>query len=227
MTSSQLFRVGGAALVAGAAAFIAHIVARSIITSAADPLTFYREGLWVPINVVGAIGALLVLLGLPAMYARMAGSAGVLGFAGVVSIALAWIFFGVFLSLFGALVAPWLAEKAPALVGASSSLPTGFAIAFGAALLAWLLGAVLLAAPFLRGRERPRWIGVLLPLSALWASGGDLAAPSGPSSTLVVNLLSNLDPVLLLVALGYLGVRMYAEHGPAGRTESIVHPSAG
>src|SRR5215218_9398483 len=115
MTSSQLFRISGLVLLVGAIAFIVHIVARSVITAGANPATFTKEGLWVPINILGVIGAALVLLGLPATYARMAGPIGVLGLVGVVLIALAWLFFGVFLSLYSVLVAPWLAEKAPSL----------------------------------------------------------------------------------------------------------------
>jgi hypothetical protein len=42
-----------------------------------------------------------------------------------------------------------------------------------------------------------------------------VVAPGGPASNLAVNLLSNLGPVLLLIGLGYLGFRAWAEHGPA------------
>jgi hypothetical protein len=92
MTSSQLSRISGLALLVGAVAFIVHIVTRSMITARPDPATFAKEGLWVPINALGVMGAALVLLGLPAMYARMAGPTGLLGLVGVVLIALTWIF---------------------------------------------------------------------------------------------------------------------------------------
>jgi hypothetical protein len=123
MTSSQLFRISGLALLVGAVAFIVHIVVRSVITAGPHPVTFYREGLWVPITALGVLGAALVLLGLPAIYARMAGPTGLLGLVGVVPIALAWLFLGVFLSLYGVLVAPLLADQAPSLVAASAPLP--------------------------------------------------------------------------------------------------------
>jgi hypothetical protein len=48
---------------------------------------------------------------------------------------------------------------------------------------------------------------------------GNLMAPSGPASNLVINLLSNLGPVLLMVALGDLGFRLWAEHAPAKPAE--------
>ena len=102
--------------------------------------------------------------------------------------------------------------EAPSLVAGSSPTPLGFVGAFALGLLAWLLGAVLLAVPFVGGRVRPRWVGYLLPASALWALVGSFViAPGGPASNLAVNLLSNLGPVLLLIGLGYLGFRAWAE----------------
>ncbi len=212
MTSSQLYRISGLSLLIGTVAFIAHIVLRSLITAGLDPSIFAKQGLWVPINVLGVIGAALVLLGLPAMYARVAGPTGLLGLVGVVLIAVAWMFFGLFLSLYSVLVLPWLADKAPSLVVAAAPLPAGFVIAFITGLVAWFVGTVLIAIPFIRGQVQPRWVGYVLPASALWMVVGNLIiAPNGPATNLVINLLSNLGPVLLLVAVGYLGSRMWSE----------------
>lgn len=222
MTSSQLFRISGLALVIGAVAFIVHIVARSVITAGSDPASFAKEGLWIPINVFGVLGAALVLLGLPAMYARMAGSTGRLGLLGVVLIALAWLFFGVFLSLYSVLLAPWLAEEAPSLVAASAPLPAGIIIAFIIGLAAELVGSVLLAIPFIQGRVQPRWVGYMLPAAALLTVVGNFIAPSGPAPNLAINLLSNLGPMLLLVALGHLGFRMWLQPAPAGQAGSAL-----
>ena len=216
MTSSRLYRISGLGLLIGAVAFVVHVVLRSLITAGVDPSTFAKQDLWVPINALGVMGAALVLLGLPAMYARMAGPTGLLGLVGVALVAVAWMFFGVFLSLYSVLVLPWLADKAPSLVAASAPLPAGFVIAFIAGLVAWFAGTVLLAIPFIRGRAQPRWVGYALPASALWVVVGDfIIAPSGPATNLAINLLSNLGPVLLLVAVGHLGSRMWSEHAPA------------
>jgi membrane protease YdiL (CAAX protease family) len=57
-----------------------------------------------------------------------------------------------------------LAEEAPSLIAASAPLPAGIIIAFIIALLAELVGSVLLAIPFIRGRVQPRWDGYLLPV---------------------------------------------------------------
>lgn len=228
MTSARLIRISGLGLLVGAVAFIVHVVLRSVITAGPDPATFAKDALWVPINALGVIGAALVLLGLPAMYARMAGPTGLLGLVGVTLIALAWMFFGVFLSLYSLLVMPWLADKAPSLVAASAPLPVGFLIAFVAGLVAWFVGTVLFAIPFLRGRVQPRWVGFVLPASALWVVVGNfIIAPSGPATNLAINLVSNLGPVLLLIAAGYLGSQIWREHPPRNQTEPSVHRSSG
>src|SRR5262249_37698332 len=60
-----------------------------------DPVHWYSEATWVPINTIGAIPALLVLLGMPALFAKLAPSSGLFGLVGVTLIAIAWILFGV------------------------------------------------------------------------------------------------------------------------------------
>lgn len=232
VTGSQLFRIGGLGLSVGAVAFVVHVVLRSVITASVDPALSAKGGFWITVNALGAAGAALVFLGLPAVYARMAGRAGLPGLVGVALIAVAWMFFGVFLSLYGALVLPWLANEAPSLAAASAPTPVGVVVAFAVGLLAWLVGAALLAIPFVGGRVQPRWVGYLMPVSALWVVVGTFViAPGGPASNLVVNLLSNLGPVLLLIGLGYLGCRTWAEPTaptPTGsRTGRVERRSAG
>ena len=124
------------------------------------------------------------------------------------------MFFGLFLSLYAALVSPWLADKAPSLVAASAPLPAGIVVAFVVGLIAWFAGSVLFGIPFIRGRVRPRWVGYVLPASALWVVAGNVViAPDGPAANLAVNLLSNLGPVMPLVAVGYLGFKMWQDNG--------------
>jgi len=215
VTGTRLFRIGGLLVFVGAVAFVLQVVLRSVLTAGVDPAVSAQVGLWMPVNALGALGAALVLLGLPAVYVRMAGEGGMPGLVGFALIEVSWMFFGLFLSLYGALVLPWLADQAPRLVAASAPIPLGFVLAFALGLLAWLLGAVLLAVPFVRGPARARWVGYLLPASALWVLVGSFViAPGGPASNLAVNLLSNLGPVLLLIGLGYLGFRVWAERAP-------------
>jgi hypothetical protein len=212
MSGLRIHRIAGLGLLAGAIVFVAHIVLRSLVTAGVEPVVFAMQGAWVPINALGIIGAVLVLLGLPAMYARLVSSSGLLGLVGVTLVAVAWLFFGVFLSLYAALILPWLAENAPSLVAASATLPPGFVVAFLAGLVAWLAGTLFLGLPFIRGRVGPRWVGYLLAVSGLWMAFGSLViAPAGPAASVAINLLSNFGPVLLLTALGQLGLRMWSD----------------
>jgi hypothetical protein len=216
VSGTRLSGTGGLLVFVGAVAFVSHVVLRSVLTAGVDPTVSAQSGLWVPLNALGALGAALVLLGLPTVYARMAGEGGLTAVVGFALIEVSWMFYGLFLSLYGALVLPWLADQAPRLVADSSPTPLGFVVAFALGLLAWLLGAVLLAVPFVGGRMRPRWVGYLLPASALWVLVGSFViAPGGPASNLAVNLLSNLGPVLLLIGLGYLGFRAWEERAAA------------
>src|ERR671921_2755354 len=168
VSGTRLFRIGGLLAFVGALAFVLHVVLRSVLSAGVEPAVSAQAGLWVPLNALGAMGAALVLLGLPALYARMAGEGGLTGVVGFALIEVSWMFFGLFLSLYGALVLPWLADQTPRLVGGSSPAPLGFVVAFALGLLVWLVGAVLLAVPFMRGRMRPRWVGYVLPASGLW-----------------------------------------------------------
>ncbi len=218
MTSSRLLRISGFSLQAGAVAFMLHVVLRSVITAGPDAAAFAKHGAWVPVQVLGVVGAVLVLLGLPGTYARLAAPFGLSGFIGVVLLAAAWMFVALFLSLYSALVLPWLADRAPSLVLASAAPPAAFVIAFGVALLGWVAGAVLLAIPFIRKRAEPTWVGYALVASAVWMVMGNLLiAPSGPAPNLALNLLSNLGPVLLLAGVARLAYRMSWE--PASRVD--------
>jgi len=221
MTISQVYRISGLGMLIGASAFLVHLVLRSFVTAGLDPVAFAQQSSWVPINMLGGVGAALVLLGLPVLYEKLAGPTGWLGLFGVLLIALAWIFFGIFLSLYSVLVAPWLAGQAPAL--AASPLPAAFIIVYMAALMIEFVGCVLLAIPFLRGRVQPRWVGYVLPGAAILTAVGALLAPSGPAANLAINLLSNLGPMLLMGVFICLGYELWAEATPARQVEPGMH----
>jgi hypothetical protein len=227
MTSTQVFRVSGLALVIGAVTFIAHIVARSVITASAagNTVVFATQSSWMPINALGAIGAALVLLGLPAMYAETADATDRWGLIGIVLIALGWMIVGLFLSLYSMLVLPWLVIHAPALIDALNQ-DTNLLIVFVSGQLAEFLGITLLAIPFVRGRAQPRWIGYLLAGSALMTIVGDLVAPNGPATSIAVNLFSNLGPVLLMSGFFGLGLQMWRKHPAAEQAASTGRRSA-
>jgi hypothetical protein len=79
-------------------------------------------------------------------------------------------FFGVFLSLYSVLVAPWLADQTPSLVAAAAPIPAGIIIAFIVGLIAEVVGSVLLAIPFIRAACSPAGLGTIVRRSA--AEGG-------------------------------------------------------
>ena len=224
MTNAQLLRASGVALLTGAVCFIVHIVLRSAITAAAGgvAVTFAKDGLWVPVNALGLIGALLVLVGMPAMYARMASSSGLIGLIGVLLIALGWLFFGLFLTFYSLVVLPWLADNAPLLVDGLNQHPP-MLVAYIAALLAEVVGLVLFAIPFLRASVHSRWVGYVLLASAFMTIGGIFIAPSGPATNIAINLLSNLGPVLLMVAFGAVGSRMWADGVSTDHGQLTLH----
>ncbi len=214
MTNSQALRLSGLALAIGAGVFVLHIVLRSVITAGPDPATAARGGAWLLVNALGLLGAVLVLLGVPALYVTVVEGGEAAALVGVALTSVAWIFMGVFLSLYGLLIMPWLADRAPQLLATSAPPPGAFIVAFLAAFAAWCAGTFILAIPFTR-RVEPHWLGYILPVSGVWLVVGNLIlAPSGPAAHLALNLLSNLGPVLLLVPLGYVGARVWSESAP-------------
>jgi hypothetical protein len=155
---------------------------------------------------------MLVLLGLPAILPEMLHAGGRGSSIGLVLLTASWTFFAVFLSLYGLLVLPWLAEQASWLVAPGATLPFSFVLTFVLGLVSWISGAVLVAAPFVRRRANPAWIGYLILSSSVAVVVGNLViAPNGPVSNLALNFLSNLGPVLFLAAVGYLGFRLWSD----------------
>ena len=110
-----------------------------------------------------------------------------------------------------------MAGRPGAFIGSSSSAPSRwFVVSFAIGLLSWIAGAVLVAIPFIRHRAGPAWVGyVLLASSVALVVGNLLIAPSGPASNLALNLISNMGPVLLLAAIGYVGFRLWSEYSAA------------
>lgn len=206
----RLLRGGGAALVGGSAAFGLHVTLRSLATVTSDPIAAVKAPSWVPINLLGLAGAMLVLVGFPALFRQMVDARSRVGVIGLVLLSISWIFFALFLTLYSLLILPWLAERAPSLVVAGAPPPRAFLVAFAVGLLAWIAGTVLVAIPFLWHRASPTWVGYVVPASSVAMVVGNLViAPSGPVANRALNLLSNLGPILLLGALGYLGFRLW------------------
>jgi hypothetical protein len=208
MTPSSLTRLGGQALMLGGVTTALHLVARSVVTSFAGAVDLALSHGWAALNLLGTGGAMLLLIGLGALLPTLVSATGLLGLLGLALVGWFWLFSGVFLNLYAALLMPWLARGAPWMLGPEADVPLAVLVVFASALLALCSGAVLLAIPFLRRRLEPIWVGIALPGGAGLALVGDLIARRGPSSTLALNLATNLGPVLVALALGSLGFRL-------------------
>ena len=220
---TRLSGIGGLLVFSGAIVYVAHVIWRSVLTAGLGPTDSAQAGLWVPVNALGALGALLVLVGWPAVSTRTVASRTPWSLIGFALIEVSWAFFGVFLSLHGALIQPWMAKEAPELITGSSSTSLGIVVAFAVGIAAWFLGATLVTIPMVREATGERWVGYLLLASAMWfLVGSFVIAPDGPASNLLANLLSNLGPVLLLIALGWLGLRSWMDQ----RTDAHVASNA-
>ncbi|MBO0705565.1 MAG: hypothetical protein J2P39_09615 [Candidatus Dormibacteraeota bacterium] len=171
-----------------------------------DEARYAQHVLFVPTNVVAVVGALLLLWALPLVYAspRTRGL-GVIGRLGTALIFIAGSLFGVFSSLMGAILLPYLATRIPGMF--SDSGPAGLLVFFMVATLCLVLGAILLAVPMVRGRVFTRWTGYVLLASAVFGVVGFLV--SGPSTTPLPGIIAQaLNTFLLFVGLGWMGYHL-------------------
>jgi hypothetical protein len=153
------------------------------------------------INLGGAAGAALLAYGLPGVFARGHEGWGRLGLAGITLIALAEMIFG-FISLMAATMYSWLGSVAPDLFKDPNAAPL-VSLVFLIWLVAMIAGDILMAIAILRRRVAPRWVGFVQIGSAVMSLVYLAAALTPPS--VPISLLGSLGPILLCVALGYLG----------------------
>ena len=162
---------------------------------------------FIVINIAGATGMTLLVYGLPGVYARWRERWGVLGLAGIALIALAEMIFG-FVSLTAATLYSWLGSVAPDVFKDPNPAPL-VSLVFMIWLVAIIAGNVLMAIAILRRRFAPRWVGFVQIGSAVMSLVYLAAALTPPS--VPVSLVGSLGPILLCVALGYLGYQGVSE----------------
>jgi hypothetical protein len=170
---------------------------------------------FIVINIAGATGMTLLVYGLPGVFARWREGWGALGLAGIALIALAEMIFG-FISLMAATLYSWLGSVAPDLFKDPNPAPL-VSLVFMIWLVAIIAGNVLMATAIFRRRFAPRWVGFVQIGSAVMSLVYLAAALTPPS--VPVSLVGSLGPILLCVALGYLGYTGASEIR-AIRTES-------
>lgn len=205
---SNALRLSCWSAVVGAAMLTIAVLVFSVLVPghALDGKTAQSAG-FIGINITGATGCALLVYGLPGPFARQAEGWGRLGLTGMALIALAQMLFG-FVSLMAATLYSWLGEKAPDLFKDPNPAPL-----VGGVFLIWFVcmvaGNIFMAIPILRRRVGPRWVGFVLIGSAVMSVVYMAAAATPPN--VLISLVGGLGPILLSVALGYLGYQGLSE----------------
>lgn len=222
MTGQQLLRFSGLTVMVGAALSLLQLLFSSLAYPSNDPTAYVKDPAWAATNLIGVVAVLLVIVGLPGLYVSRADRAGRLGLIALVAIGITGLMFPFFFGLVSLMIFPWLADKAPSLVSGSDSGPPSFLIFYISGTVIQIVGTALLAILFLGGRLLPRWIGTVFAASAIMAVVGYfLSGPNGPSNV-IINLLSNLSPLLMLTALTYMGYQTWSANAatsPATQAE--------
>jgi hypothetical protein len=209
MSSREAFRLGGVALVVGAVlSFVASLL-NALLFSGNDPTLYAGNALFVPLNILTALGSGLLLLGLPVLYLSRPEGWGVLGLVGFVLVFATGLMFGIFFSLLGALLLPYLAQHAPDTLKGNG--PPAFFPFFILGTVVEVIGLLLLALPLARGFVAERWVGYVLLAAAVLSVVGFFVGGNGPTSPLLA-LLGDLGSLLLFVALGWLGYLLWTGH---------------
>ena len=120
---------------------------------------------------------------------------------------------GVFLSLPGPIVSPYLATQAPSLANDTNG-PPAFFLLFIVGSIFLAVGSVLLAIPLLSGRVSPRWPAFVLLVAAV-VGVVSFFFINGPSNSLVSSLIGALSPMLFFVALAALGFQIWSRPTPS------------
>jgi hypothetical protein len=127
-------------------------------------------------------------------------------------------------SLYSTIVLPWLAATVPDMIDGLNSNPAMIAT-FSVGLIAEFAGTIVLAITLARRGSQSRWIGYVLAGSALMLIVGDFViAPGGPSSNVAINLVSNLGPMLLMVAVAALGYELAWPQTAVWQDEARTEP---
>jgi hypothetical protein len=210
----------------GAALSLLQLLFSSLVYSSNDPTAYVKDPAWAATNLIGVVAVLLVIVGLPGVYASRADRAGGMGLIALVSIGITGLMFPFFFGLVSVMILPWLADMAPSVVSGSNSGPPSFFSYFITGTVIQLVGTVLLAILFLGGRLLPRWIGYVFAASSILAVVGFFLNGQNAPSNVIINLISNLSPLLMLAALTYMGHQTWSAStapSPAIQAEGAGH----
>jgi hypothetical protein len=207
MTSVQLYRLSGGALVIGAVLSALSAIVSGVLFPDSNSPEAATNTLNVLLSAIGVVGTIFALFGLPGLYAHAAGAGGLIWLIGVVLIAITAMIFGIFLGLMSVIVFPVLASRAPDVFGAGP--PPAFFALFIVGTVANVFGALLMGIPMITKRLYPRWCGYLLIVAAALAVVGFIVGGPGPSS-LLSQIVGTLVPLPLFAALGWAGYELWS-----------------
>jgi hypothetical protein len=201
MSSKTLFRLSGYALLIGFVLVLSGQLLQLALPPMSDVGKFYTDPLFLPSYLLFWSGAFLQVIGLPGLYARVAKKIGILGLLGfvftlfgtiVIEIGIDLVDMGIFVPLAAN------PQTLPALKIVSASLPPGLF----ATLLLLFVGLLLFGIAMLRGRVRPRGVGIILIVSAIVAFASIVLPP----------IVDALGVILAHLAFAYGGFVLVREN---------------
>ena len=167
MSSRSLYRLSGGTLIVGSLCILIGTIMGAVLfpghSSTQEQVLSFP---WLFMTLIILVGALLFAIGLPGMYLRQAGRAGVLGLVGFILLFLAMLLQGTAFSAVQIVVLPFLAQKAPQLMGGNSLPISAFLLLIISGLMQ-IVGDILLGIATMRARVFPRWMGILLLISGI------------------------------------------------------------
>lgn len=203
MTSDRT-RLAGWALVAGGVLATLGYIATGIVTGDGD--AHFTDPLFQPLYAIALAGDILIVLGLPAILFGQDGRSPRLTLVGYVGLFAALVMLNIGEGVIEGFVKPYLVTHG----GIPDEVPA-FSAFEGVALLGVLIGLPCLGIAVIRARVFPRWVGILLIVSAplsFIASG--LPGP-----------LALLGDYCCYVALIAIGWQVAAAAGPAVHTAHV------
>jgi hypothetical protein len=209
MSSTNLYRYGGLALIVGAVLGIIGEVVTNLVFPGNDP-TATQNSTYVAFTAILLIGELLLLIGMPSIPARQATHATWLSPVGFALTLAGGIMFTGF-TIVTLVIFPWIAQAAPNLMSANAPPPSGMLTFFLSASILFGLGGLLLGIDVMRAGVLPRTAGLLLMIGAI------LNAANFPLQGLLGSIVGTVSFVLFAVALAWMGYAMYAERRLATR----------
>lgn len=203
VTHQTLFRFSATVAIAGCTlAFIGQLI--SALTYPGQNTTAAQASslLWLILQLITLVGGVLLVLGLPGIYAWYREGFGLTGFLGILLLGLTALLFVVCFQFLQVIVFPFLAQKAPQLLGSGNRGPVALFFIFIGGTLIQLVGTILLVIPFLRRRVAPRWVGFTL-IASLVLLVIDIPFNGG---NVLLNLLGVLSPLFIYVSIVGMGL---------------------